>query len=340
MLSKTLITSILITAVCLLLVTPASAQDASPAREAGDTLHWRLKGGGEIVGELVKETPRNVFVDIGPSIITIPTDAVEARRSLSEPAPDGEKNAAGMGTGVYDPETGSLVFRPRDGGEKILSQQEILDEVKRSVVLVSNPAGLGTGWIIDKEGRIVTNRHVVGDEAFQTVTLFVKRGDGQWVKEKIENNEVVAYSSLLDIAIVQLDMDEVTKRGLDIEPVKIAEPGSLEAGDAVYAIGNPGMGRMVLDHTISEGIASSLARNFNDVIYMQTTAAVNPGNSGGPLVNRQGEVVGLVTLKAIFQEGVAFALPVDYIVHFLKYSNAYAVTESNTTDGFRYHRPR
>jgi serine protease Do len=143
----------------------------------------------------------------------------------------------------------------------------------------------------------------------------------------------------LDIAIVQLDMDRVRELGITLNPLTVAPPGSLESGDAVYAVGNPGMGFMVLDHTVSEGIVSSLARNFNDVVYLQTTAAVNPGNSGGPLVNTRGEVVGLITLKAMFQEGVAFALPVDYIHQYLRYSEAFAVSELYRNQGFRYHRP-
>ncbi|HNM46782.1 MAG TPA: trypsin-like peptidase domain-containing protein [Candidatus Sumerlaeota bacterium] len=205
-------------------------------------------------------------------------------------------------------------------------------------MLVSNPAGLGTGWIIDTNGRLVTNHHVVGNESYQTVTIFVKNGN-QWDKKRIENCEVVSFSTLLDIAIVQLDMNAVREQGITLHPIKIAPSDALEPGDVVYAVGNPGMGRMVLDHTISQGIVSSLARNFNDVIYLQTTAAVNPGNSGGPLVNERGEVIGLVTLKAIFQEGVAFALPVDYIHQFLKNSQAYAVSDANRNKGYRYLPP-
>src|SRR5690606_18934503 len=126
--------------------------------------------------------------------------------------------------------------------------------------------------------------HVVGTETYQTVTLFVQEGN-QWVKKTINDCKVEAFSSLQDIAIVQLNMEKVRELNIELSPLPIAPPGALEAGDVVYAVGNPGMGRFVLDHTISEGIASSLARNFGDVLYLQTTAAVNPGNSGGPLVN-------------------------------------------------------
>jgi serine protease Do len=299
----------------------------------------RLQGGGEVFGPVIKETPAALFVDVGPTIIELPLATVLERRRLATDGPGESTSGAGMGTGVYDPETGSLIFRSPEAGAPILSQQQILDRVRRGVVLVSNPGGLGTGWLIDNDGRLITNHHVVGSEAFQTVTLFRPVGD-QWERVVIEQCPVESFSSLLDIAIVRLNMDEVRRRDVTLEPLRIADPLALEAGDRVFAVGNPGMGRMVLEHTLSEGIVSSLARNFNDVVYLQTTAAVNPGNSGGPLVNERGEVVGLVTLKAIFQEGVAFALPASYLHFFIRHAQAFAVTETNRNSGFRYHRPQ
>lgn len=300
-------------------------------------LLWRLLGGGEVLGSLVKETPHEFYIDIGPTVIDVPKDTVVEKIPLSERSKESE-SPLGLGTAAFDAETGSVVFGSGRASAGLLSQREVLEKVKKSVVLVSNPGGLGTGWFVSSEGRIVTNHHVVGRELYQTVTVFVKSGE-QWERKKIENNKVVAVSDLLDIAVIQLDMEKAKELSITIDPLVVAPSGSLEAGDSVFAVGNPGMGFMVLDHTISEGIVSSLSRNFNDVIYLQTTAAVNPGNSGGPLVNARGEVVGLITLKAIFQEGVAFALPVDYVHHFLAHTDAFAVSELSRNQGFRYHSP-
>ncbi len=300
---------------------------------------WTLEGGGEVIGKLVKETSLNTYVDLGPKIIELPRNSIQERRPLKEMEEEARRAAnEAANRPNYDPAEGKITFRERTDFSQALSQQEILEKVKKSVVLVSNPGGLGTGWIIDEQGRVVTNHHVVGNELYQDVTIFKKDGD-QWEKIKISDCEVEAFSSLLDIAIVRLDLEQVEENDIDLTTIQIAAPTSLEAGDPVYAVGNPGMGSFVLDHTISEGIVSSLARNFNDVLYLQTTAAVNPGNSGGPLVNERGEVVGLVTLKAIFQEGVAFALPVDYILHFLRNSTAFAISEANKNKGYRYHHP-
>jgi len=192
--------------------------------------------------------------------------------------------------------------------------------------------------VLDREGRIVTNHHVIGDIKYQTVTLFVRSG-GQWERKRIDNCKVEAFSKVYDIAIVRLDMDQVAKEKVELFPMPIAPPDSLQAGEQVIAIGNPGMGGTILAHSISEGIVSSLARNFEDVIYVQTTAAVNPGNSGGPLLNARGEVVGLITLKATFQEGIAFALPTALIQHFLQNSKAFEYSETNRNQGYRYLPP-
>jgi serine protease Do len=308
-----------------------------PTLKRDDLLLWRLLGGGEIMGVLVKETPRQFYIDIGPTVIDVPRDSVVEKVDLAARQAT-EESPLGLGSATFDPATGAVVFSSGKGSSGLLTQREVLENVKKSVVLVSNPGGLGTGWFVSPDGKIVTNHHVVGRELYQTVTVFVKTGD-QWERKKIENNKVLAVSDLLDIAVIQLDMDKARELGITFDPLIVAHSGSLEAGDNVYAVGNPGMGFMVLDHTISEGIASSLSRNFNDVIYLQTTAAVNPGNSGGPLVNMRGEVVGLITLKATFQEGVAFALPVDYIHHFIRHTDAFAVSEQFRNQGFRYHSP-
>jgi serine protease Do len=208
-------------------------------------------------------------------------------------------------------------------------------------VLIRNARGSGSGFVLDLEGRVVTNHHVVGNQKYQTVTLFRPRGD-QWERVQFENVETEAYSPLYDIAILRLNLDEVREKGVELIPLPIAPMGSLRVGDSVYAIGNPGafLGRgRLLEHTVSDGIVSSLARNVNDVLYIQTTAAVNPGNSGGPLINERGEVVGLVTLKAFLQEGIGFALPVALIQHFIGSSEAFAFSEQAQNRGYRYLSP-
>ncbi len=315
--------------------TPAGAVDAPPPRQVLLVLH----GGGEVFGRIVKETPATVFVDAGPEILPIAVGSIERRVPLEELEQEAKSGRprVGAGAGTVDPATGAIVFRG-DGAKSSRSQTEILDHAKRSVVLVSNSRGRGSGWVLDKEGRIVTNHHVVGNEKFQTVTLFVPQGT-QWERKRFDNCMVEAFSRVYDIAIVRLDTEALAREKVELVPIAVAAPDSLKAGEQVFAVGNPGMGGTILAHTISEGIVSSLARNFDDVIYIQTTAAVNPGNSGGPLLDARGNVVGLITLKATFQEGIAFALPTSLILHFLANSKAFEYSETNRNKGFKYLPP-
>ena len=91
---------------------------------------------------------------------------------------------------------------------------------------------------------------------------------------------------------------------------------SVSAGDAVTVIGNPGLGREILTHTVTTGVVSSVNREFEGQSYFQTSAAVNAGNSGGPVFGSSGNVLGLVVLKARI-EATAFAVPVSVLRQFL-----------------------
>jgi serine protease Do len=317
---------------------PPPAAPASPV-PADDRVLVAVAGGGEVVGRIAKETAEALFIDIGPEIIRVPVASVQRRTKVSG-LRAGESIAAGTSgsSGMFDPSTGSVVFTVRKEAPDTRTRAQVLDDAKRSIVIVSNVRGRGSGWVIDTEGRVVTNHHVIGNEKLQTVTLFVKRGD-QWERVKFEDCEVEAFSSYYDIAIVRIPREKLEKEGVTLYPVEIAPPDSLEAGDAVFAIGNPGMGGRLLEHTISEGVVSSLARNFSDVLYIQTTAPVNPGNSGGPLLDTRGRVVGLITSKATFAEGIAFALPVPLIRIFLDHSQAFAFSERSQNRGYRYLPP-
>ena len=171
------------------------------------------------------------------------------------------------------------------------------------------PQGSGTGWIWDKEGHIVTNFHVVqGGDSF--VVTF--HNDKKQYKAK-----VVGVAPRKDIAVIKLD--ELPK---DLTPIKVGTSKKLMVGQTVLALGNP----FGLDHSISKGIISALGRKIqgiggvkiNDMI--QTDAAINQGNSGGPLINSLGQVIGMNTM--IFSttgsnSGLGFAVPVDTIKRYV-----------------------
>ena len=167
-------------------------------------------------------------------------------------------------------------------------------------------SGTGSGFIIDDEGYIVTNAHVVEDAKEVTVSLGV---------DNIEvPAEVVGEDPSSDIAVLKFDPDADELDGVRLSVATFGDSEALQVGDPVLAIGNP----FGLDRTLTTGVVSALQRNIpalndfsiSDVI--QTDAAVNPGNSGGPLLNGQGEVIGVnsqISTRGGGFDGIAFAVP-------------------------------
>ena len=154
---------------------------------------------------------------------------------------------------------------------------------------------LGSGFILDKEGYIVTNNHVVesADE------IEVKLNDGQEFEA-----EIVGRDANTDIALIKI------KSGDDFPFITLGDSDALKIGEWVLAIGNP----FGLEHTVTAGIVSAKGRVIGAGPYddfIQTDASINPGNSGGPLLNMKGEVVGINTAIVASGQGIGFAVPVN-----------------------------
>jgi S1-C subfamily serine protease len=179
---------------------------------------------------------------------------------------------------------------------------EIYNQIKHSVVLIQTELGLGSGFVYDLEGHILTNYHVIEDANTIQVTFL----DGN-----VTNANSVGEDPYSDLAVIKVSSGATT-----LHPVVLGNSSALTVGEPVAAIGNP----FGLSDTITSGIVSALGRELEapggyliiDVI--QVDAAINPGNSGGPLVNLRGQVVGVNT--AIISgsgtfAGVGFAIPSD-----------------------------
>ena len=180
-------------------------------------------------------------------------------------------------------------------------------EVRRSIFSLNVyeiPQGTGSGFVWDKEGRIVTNYHVVGDASRVEVTL----GDNTVYK-----GIMVGAAPDKDIAVLQISAPTD-----ELKPIPLGDSETLQVGQKVFAIGNP----FGLDHTLTSGIVSALEREITAVTgrtiqgVIQTDAAINPGNSGGPLLDSAGRLIGVNT--AIYSPsganaGIGFAVPVDVI---------------------------
>ncbi len=158
--------------------------------------------------------------------------------------------------------------------------------------------GQGSGFIIDSNGIILTNAHVVSGAERVTVRL----RDGRNFQ-----GEVRGVDELSDLAVVKI-------KGENLPVVALGDSSQLQVGDWAIAVGNP----LGLDNTVTLGIISTLNRSSVQVgipdkrlDFIQTDAAINPGNSGGPLLNDRGEVIGINTAIRAGAEGIGFAIPID-----------------------------
>ena len=168
----------------------------------------------------------------------------------------------------------------------------------------------GSGVIVDSEGYIITNRHVI-DQAKTVQVLLPPHSDDDLSDESIlrpdgdiYEAEVIGMDAETDIAVLRIDGD-------NYRALSFGNSQNLRAGDIVFAFGSP----LGLENSVSMGIVSATARQLTEedpMIYIQTDATINPGNSGGPLVDKNGEIVGINTLnlsQSGGSEGLGFASP-------------------------------
>jgi len=181
---------------------------------------------------------------------------------------------------------------------------KVYKDVQACVVSLQNIEGTGTGMLLDRTGLILTNAHVVASPLPFTCKVDLRRG-GKYQTVTFKKVKILGVHPKMDLALVRINPKE--HNGALQAAVLSSKPAS--PGQRVYAIGNPVGSGMVLSKTITPGIVSGVDRVIDDVSYYQISAAVNPGNSGGPLCDRKGQVVGLVTLKFTDVENVGFAIP-------------------------------
>lgn len=163
--------------------------------------------------------------------------------------------------------------------------------------------GVGSGVIIDQNGYILTNNHVIDDAKRLKVTLT----DGRML-----NGKVIGKDEITDLAVVKTE--GISTDESDVLPyAHLGNSDDLKIGQVVIAIGNP-FG-LTGGPTVTAGIISSLNRNLqfeNGMLELiQTDAAINPGNSGGPLVNTKGEIIAINTAKMPYAHGIGFAVPIN-----------------------------
>ena len=174
---------------------------------------------------------------------------------------------------------------------------QIVEKASKAVVFIkgSNDTAtiVGSGFLVSTDGKIATNLHVIRD---------MKTGGVQLQSGEIfDSFSILAFDERKDLAIVQI-------AGFDLPIVELGNSNEIKIGELVVAIGSP----RGLKGTVTTGVVSSI-REESGYKTIQTDAAVNPGNSGGPLLNSEGRVIGVITSKLRESEGLNFAMPVNYI---------------------------
>src|SRR5918993_5196386 len=216
------------------------------------------------------------------------------------------------------------VMPAKDDNQSSLSLNSIFKEVENSVVQITrkvppssilppspeteNATTLGSGFVYDNKGRIITNNHVVGDAKIVDITLV----DGNRYTANVIGTDIFS-----DIAVIEIIVENLTEQSPPhpLRPLIIGNSSELEVGEQVIAIGNP----FGLAGTMTSGIISQIGRllpdpqtGFSIPNAIQTDTIINPGNSGGPLLNMNGQVIGINT-AGLFGSGIGFAIPSNAI---------------------------
>ncbi|MBI2558256.1 trypsin-like peptidase domain-containing protein [Candidatus Woesearchaeota archaeon] len=165
----------------------------------------------------------------------------------------------------------------------------IVDDVLQSVVSVKTNVGQGSGAIIDRNGYIVTNVHVINGAS--TIKVVTYSGDSY------NANTLVGYNEAADIAVLKVSASSLNS-------LDFGDSDEVKVGEKVIAAGNPAG----LSFTVTEGIVSAFRDSSNGIRYIQTDVPINPGNSGGPLINAKGEIIGINNFKVGGFEGLGFAI--------------------------------
>ena len=205
---------------------------------------------------------------------------------------------------------------PQDG---MMTPNQVYEKVKHSVVavvtygqgsdLTDSPISSGSGIVFSEDGYIVTNSHVIGDSN-QYPVKEVFTGQDENEEDQEYPAQIVGYDKRTDIAVLKIDAAGLT-------PAEFADSDQLKVGDTVLSLGNPGVAGENFTNTLTKGMVSAVNRTVTmssiNMQYIQTDAAINPGSSGGALLNLYGQVVGINAAKITTTEieGICFAIPTN-----------------------------
>jgi serine protease Do len=287
----------------------------------------QLKDQASVSGKILTEKTDSVVVDVGYTVLVIPrssianiikNDAVGSTTAAPAPATPALVNGSGQ---FYSSDTHAA------GAQDVSS---LVKQIGEAVVQVRNPGGLGSGFLLNADGYLITNFHVIEGETELTVEVY-RQNNGQLDRETYKQVRIIAINKFHDLALLKID----DKDAPNFKYVTLGSSDSLNVGDQVFAIGSP----LGLERTVTSGIVSTKTREMEGELYLQTSTQINPGNSGGPLFNLAGEVVGVTNMKITFGEGLGFAIPVELVKNFLDHRDAFAYSTDNPNNPYRYLAP-
>ena len=298
------------------LAAPLAMTQAAEVVQVGEIVTMKLSGGAQLTATLLQKTDDRIVVDLGHEVLTF-----DAKRVLSISSPEHQAKGQRSEREFYT--LGRLDEMP---------VPQLVKRFGDAVVTVKTPSGMGSGFLISKDGHLITNYHVVEKELKVIVTVFQKKKQG-YEKRQLKRVKILALNPLRDLALLKLDKKELGD--FDLKHVVIAEKSSVRVGDLIFAIGNP----LGLERTVTQGIVSSTTRTLGQLRFIQTDASINPGNSGGPMFNARGEVVGVVCAGYTFFSGLAFGIPATDLVDFLQHRDAFLFDPTQPQNGVKYFAP-
>jgi serine protease Do len=298
---------------------------------AAETL--QLKDKASLTGKILAEKSDQVVLDLGYTVLVIPRSQIvnisrtEAPDAGHEVAPASPVSSAPPGS---TNESKSGIYQTAATPPPVKDVRELVNLLGEAVVQVRTPGGLGSGFIINEDGFLITNFHVIEGETEISVEVYHQRS-GQLERKTYKDVKIIAINKFEDVALLKIEDKDAGK----FSRVLLGDADGLAVGETVFAIGSP----LGLERTVTAGILSTKTREMEGELYLQTTAQINPGNSGGPLFNMRGEVVGVTNMKITAGEGLGFAIPISIVKYFLDHRDAFAYSNDNPSNPYRYLPP-
>jgi serine protease Do len=294
----------------------------------------QLQGKASVTGQILLEKKESVAVDIGYTVLVIPRNQIDKIiRATNAVTSSKAADTAAVSQGSSSVQAGepeSNLYRTAPANAPTRTVRELVDQLGEGVVQVRTPSGLGSGFILNEDGFLMTNFHVIEGETQISVEVY-HQNNGTLERKSYKEVRIVAMNKFADLALLRIEDKGAPK----FRSVVLGSTEPLAVGEQVFAIGSP----LGLERTVTEGILSTKTRQIGGDLYLQTTTQINPGNSGGPLFNLAGQVIGITNMKITAGEGLGFAIPVEAIKFFLNHRDAFAYAANNPSNPYRYLEP-